>query len=90
MSQKKVESYKEEKKNRKKNLEKKKRQQKLWSILGPILALVIIAGVGCGIYFIPQLTSKAIEDNTADDVDMDALLNSINSSVSDNSADTAQ
>lgn len=85
MSQQKVDKYKEEKKNRKAQLEKQKRHQKLWKILGPVLALVIIAGIGAGIYYIPILTNQASQENS-DEIDMDELMELINSSLSGNDA----
>lgn len=83
MSQQKVDKYKEEKKNRKAQLEKQKQRQKMWKILGPVLALVIIAGIGAGIYYIPILTNKAVQENSGE-LDMDELLELLNSSVSGN------
>lgn len=83
MSQEKVNKYKEEKKNRKTRLAKEKKRQKLWKILGPVLALVIIAGIGAGIYYIPVLTNKAAQ-NSSDEIDMDELMELLNSSVSGN------
>lgn len=83
MSQEKVNKYKEEKKNRKARLEKEKKHKKLWKILGPVLALVIAAGIGAGIYYIPVLTNKAAQ-NSSDEIDMDELMDILNSSVSGN------
>lgn len=91
MSQEKVNKYKEEKKNRKVRLEKEKKRKKLWKILGPVLALVIVAGIGAGIYYMPVLTNKAAQ-NSSDEIDMDELMDIINSSVSGNavSANTTE
>ena len=82
MSQAKVDKYKEEKKNRKAQLEKQKKRKKMWKIIGPILALVIVAGIGAGIYYIPILTNQAASENS--DVDMDELMELLNSSLSGN------
>lgn len=91
MSQEKVNKYKEEKKNRKVRLEQEKKRKKLWKILGPVLALVIVAGIGAGIYYMPVLTNKAAQ-NSSDEIDMDELMDIINSSVSGNavSANTTE
>lgn len=91
MSQEKVNKYKDEKKNRKVRLEKEKKRKKLWKILGPVLALVIVAGIGAGIYYMPVLTNKAAQ-NSSDEIDMDELMDIINSSVSGNavSANTTE
>lgn len=91
MSHEKVNKYKEEKKNRKVRLEKEKKRKKLWKILGPVLALVIVAGIGAGIYYMPVLTNKAAQ-NSSDEIDMDELMDIINSSVSGNavSANTTE
>ena len=83
MSQAKVDKYKEEKKNRKAQLEKQKKRKKMWKILGPVLALVIIAGIGAGIYYIPILTNQAAQENSGD-LDMDELMELLNSSLSGN------
>ncbi len=82
MSQAKVDKYKEEKKNRKAQLEKQKKRKKMWKIIGPILVLVIVAGIGAGIYYIPILTNQAASENS--DVDMDELMELLNSSLSGN------
>lgn len=82
MSQEKVDKYKEEKKGRKARLEKEKRRKKLWKVLGPILALVIIAGIGAGIYYIPILTNQAAQNQK--EIDMEELMEFLNSSLSDN------
>jgi H+/Cl- antiporter ClcA len=86
MSQAKVDKYKEEKKNRKGNLKKTKRRKKFWKIFGPILAVIILAAVGAGIYYIPQLTNQAVESSqSTDEIDMDALMQMLGS-VSENDA----
>ena len=82
MSQEKVDKYKEEKKGRKARLEKEKRRKKLWKVLGPILALVIIAGIGAGIYYIPILTNQAAQNQK--EIDMEELMEFLNSSLSGN------
>lgn len=82
MSQEKVDKYKEEKKGRKARLEKEKRRKKFWKVLGPILALVVIAGIGAGIYYIPILTNQAVQDQN--EIDMQELLEMLNASVSGN------
>lgn len=84
MSQEKVDKYKEEKKGRKARLEKEKRRKKLWKVLGPILALVIIAGIGAGIYYIPILTNQAAQSQSGDEIDMDELMELLNASLSEN------
>ena len=84
MSQEKVDKYKEENKNRKARIEKEKRHKKLWKVLGPVCAVVIIAALGAGIYYIPQLTNQAVENSSEDEIDMDALMEMINSSLSEN------
>lgn len=91
MSQEKVNKYKEEKKNRKVRLEQEKKRKKLWKIVGPVLALIIVAGIGAGIYYMPVLTNKAAQ-NSSDEIDMDELMDIINSSVSGNavSANTTE
>lgn len=83
MSQQKVDKYKEEKKNRKAQLEKQKKRQKIWKVLGPVLALAIIAGIGAGIYYIPILTNQASQENS-DEIDMDELMELLNASLSGN------
>lgn len=83
MSQKKVDKYKEEKKNRKAQLEKQKKRKKMWKVLGPVLALVIVAGIGAGIYYIPILANQAAQENSGE-IDMDELMELINSSLSGN------
>lgn len=83
MSQQKVDKYKEEKKNRKVLLEKQKKRKKIWKVLGPLLALVIVAGIGAGIYYIPILTNRAAQENSGE-MDMDELMELLNSSLSGN------
>lgn len=83
MSQQKVDKYKEEKKNRKVLLEKQKKSKKMWKVLGPLLALVIVAGIGAGIYYIPILTNRAAQENSGE-MDMDELMELLNSSLSGN------
>ena len=61
MSQEKVDQYKKEKKNRKANIKKEKRRKLMWKIFGPILALLVIALIGAGIYFIPQWTNEKVQ-----------------------------
>ena len=82
MSQEKVDKYKEEKKGRKARREKEKRRKKLWKVLGPVLALVVIAGIGAGIYYIPILTNQAVQDQN--EIDMEELLEMLNASLSGN------
>lgn len=84
MSQEKVNKYKEEKKNRKARLEKEKKRKKFWKIFGPVLAVLIVAAIGAGIYYIPRLTNKAAQQQSAQEIDMDALMEMLNSSVSGN------
>lgn len=83
MSQEKVDKYKEEKKNRKVQLEKQKKRKKIWKVLGPVLALLIIAGIGAGIYYIPILTNQAVQENSGE-MDLDELMELLNSSLSGN------
>lgn len=83
MSQQKVDKYKEEKKNRKVLLEKQKKREKMWKVLGPLLALVIVAGIGAGIYYIPILINRAAQENSGE-MDMDELMELLNSSLSGN------
>lgn len=83
MSQEKVNKYKEEKKNRKALLEKQKKRKKLWKVLGPVLSLILIAGIGAGIYYIPILTNQAAQENSGE-IDMDELMELLNASVSGN------
>lgn len=83
MSQEKVNKYKEEKKNRKAQLEKQKKRKKLWKVLGPVLLLIMIAGIGAGIYYIPILTNQAVQENSGE-IDMDELMELLNASVSGN------
>lgn len=83
MSQQKVDKYKEEKKNRKALLEKQKKRKKMWKVLGPLLALVLIAGIGAGIHYIPILTNRAAQENSGE-MDMDELMELLNSSLSGN------
>jgi len=75
MSQAKVDAYKAEKKNRKQNLKKEKRKKLFWKIFGPILAIIVIAGIGAIIYFVPKLTNDQKEAQTADEVDYSELIN---------------
>ncbi|MGN0130976.1 MAG: hypothetical protein ACI4AA_00890 [Lachnospiraceae bacterium] len=84
MSQEKVNKYKEEKKNRKAQMEKEKRRKKFWKIFGPVLAIIIVAALGAGIYFIPKLTDRAVTQQSAEEIDMDALMEMLNSSLSEN------
>lgn len=84
MSQEKVNKYKEEKKTRKARLAKEKKRKKFWKIFGPILAVLIIAACVAGIYYIPKLTSNAVQQQSADEIDLDELMDMINSSVSGN------
>lgn len=87
MSQEKVNKYKEEKKNRKARLEKEKKRKKFWKIFGPILAVLIIAAIGAGIYYVPKLTNKAAQQQqSAEEIDIDALMEMLNSSISGNDA----
>lgn len=88
MSQQKVDKYKEEKKNRKVLLEKQKKRKKMWKVLGPLLALVIVAGIGAGIYYIPILTNRAAQENSGE-MDMDELMDLLNSSLSGNDVDVS-
>lgn len=74
MSQEKVDKYKEEKKNRKKNLAKEKRKKLFWKIFGPILAILICAGIGCIIYFVPKLTAQQNQEVQGDEIDYDELM----------------
>lgn len=83
MSQEKVNKYKEEKKNRKAQLEKQKKRRQLWKVLGPVLLLIMIAGIGAGIYYIPILTNRAVQENSGE-IDMDELMELINASISGN------
>ena len=84
MSQEKVNKYKEEKKNRKARLEKEKKRKKFWKIFGPVLAVLVVAAIGAGIYYIPKLTNKAAQQQSAQEIDMDALMEMLNSTVSGN------
>lgn len=83
MSQQKVDKYKEEKKNRKAQLEKQKKRKKMWKVFGPVLALIIIAGIGAGIYYVPILANQTAQENSGE-IDMDELMDLINSSLSGN------
>lgn len=85
MSQEKVDKYKEEKKNRKARLEKEKRRKKFWKFFGPVLAVLVVAALGAGIYYIPRLTSKAAQQQSSEEIDLDELMEMLNSSLSDNS-----
>ncbi len=88
MSQEKVDQYKKEKKNRKANMKKAKRHKKMWKIFGPILAILIVALIGAGIYFIPQWTNQKVEETQADQIDYDQLMQMINQSVGSTSEDS--
>ncbi len=84
MSQRKVDEYKEEKKGRKERVAKERRAKLFWKIAGPILALVIIVGIGALVYFLPTLTEKAQnavnasetteEGVSANEIDYDKLM----------------
>ena len=50
MSQEKVNKYKEEKANRKKEVAKKKMQKKLYTILGAVLGIALVAWIGVSVY----------------------------------------
>lgn len=81
MSQEKVDQYKKEKKNRKANLKKEKRRKLMWKIFGPILALLVIALIGAGIYFIPQWTNDKVQEAQADEIDYEQLMELLNQST---------
>ena len=88
MSQEKVDQYKKEKKNRKANMKKAKRRKLMWKIFGPILALLVIALIGAGIYFIPQWTNEKVQETSADEIDYEQLMEMINqSTVSESSVE---
>lgn len=89
MSQEKVDKYKEEKKNRKARIEKEKKRQKMWKILAPVILIVVVAAVGAFAYFMPKLTNEVTDPSdyqTLDsgELDMDEIMDILNSSVSDN------
>ena len=100
MSQQKVDEYKEEKKGRKERLKKEKIQKKIWMILGPILAIVIIGGLGALVYFLPTLTDKAQsavaasngtdESVSGDQIDYDELIRLLNEQQAANGSADAQ
>lgn len=87
MSQEKVDQYKKEKKNRKANIKKEKRRKLMWKIFGPILALLVIALIGAGIYFIPQWTNNKAQEAQADEIDYEQLMELLNQS-GDSTAET--
>lgn len=88
MSQEKVDQYKKEKKNRKANIKKAKRRKLMWKIFGPILALLVIALIGAGIYFIPQWTNNKAQEAQADEIDYEQLMELLNQSTDSQSSDS--
>lgn len=88
MSQEKVDQYKKEKKNRKANMKKAKRHKKLWKIFGPVLAVLIVALIGAGIYFIPRWTNQKVEESQTDQIDYDQLMQMLNQSAGSISTDS--
>lgn len=89
MSQEKVDQYKKEKKNRKANMKKAKRHKKLWKIFGPVLAVLIVALIGAGIYFIPHWTNQKVEESKTDQIDYDQLMQMLNQSAGSISSDSS-
>ena len=88
MSQEKVDQYKKEKKNRKTNIKKEKRRKLMWKIFGPILAILVIALIGAGIYFIPQWTNNKAQEAQADEIDYEQLMELLNQSTDSQSGDS--
>lgn len=88
MSQEKVDQYKKEKKNRKANIKKEKRRKLMWKIFGPILAILVIALIGAGIYFIPQWTNNKAQEAQADEIDYEQLMELLNQSTDSQSGDS--
>lgn len=88
MSQEKVDQYKKEKKNRKANIKKAKRRKLMWKIFGPILALLVIALIGAGIYFIPQWTNNKAQEAQSDEIDYEQLMELLNQSSDSQSSDS--
>lgn len=88
MSQEKVDQYKKEKKNRKANMKKEKRRKLMWKIFGPILAILVIALIGAGIYFIPQWTNNKAQEAQADEIDYEQLMELLNQSTDSQSGDS--
>ena len=70
-------------------MEKAKRHKKMWKIFGPILAILIVALIGAGIYFIPQWTNQKAEETQADQIDYDQLMQMINQSAGSTSEDSS-
>lgn len=68
MSQAKVDQYKEEKKKRKENLAKAKRKNLMRKIFVPIIVLLILAVIGCGLYFLPKLSEEAKAKKQAEEM----------------------
>ena len=88
MSQEKVDQYKKEKKNRKANIKKEKRRKLMWKIFGPILAILVIALICAGIYFIPQWTNNKAQEAQADEIDYEQLMELLNQSTDSQSGDS--
>ena len=84
MSQEKVDQYKKEKKNRKANIKKAKRRK----LFGPILALLVIALIGAGIYFIPQWTNNKAQEAQSDEIDYEQLMELLNQSSDSQSSNS--
>ena len=94
MSQKKVEAYKEEKKHRKENLKKAKTRKKITTVLAIIITLLLLAGIGYGVYY---FTTREPASSEIDYSEIQKILDEMNaeSSVSGNttaspSAETAE
>lgn len=87
MSQAKVDQYKAEKKNRKANMKKEKRKKLLWKIFGPIIAILVIALIGVGVYFIPQWTNQKAGTEQGEEIDYDQLMQMINQYAEEDNAE---
>ena len=63
MSQKKVDAYKAAKKTRKEDIAKEKKMKAVRRVIGWVVALLLVAALGVGLYF----TIKNIQEGKADD-----------------------
>ena len=68
MSQAKVDQYKAEKKKRKENLAKAKRKNLMRKIFVPIIVLLILAAIVCGLIYLPKLSEEAKAKKQAEEM----------------------
>ena len=60
----------------------------MWKIFGPILALLVIALIGAGIYFIPQWTNNKAQEAQSDEIDYEQLMELLNQSSDSQSSNS--